>query len=372
MATTYRYLFVDLLSNEVIAELPLTGVAFTQQLNQPGSLSGHLLLSGINTAAFNVDMATIPAHCGIYVDRDGILIWGGVIWGRTYNSADQTLTINAREWISYFERRRITDTISFTQIDQLVIAKELIELAQSQTYGDIGVLYNESGQTTSGVLVDRVYYNYELKNVFQAVQDLSRQSNGFDFYIDIFYDPITGLPAKSFDTYYPRSGLVYTTGDINVPVFEFPAGNIVEYEYPEDGTIAANSVWALGAGSNEGKLIANAQNAPFFAAGWALLEEQANYSDITDQSVLDALAIGAVNAFAYPPITMKIVVPAFVNPVYGTYDVGDDARVIIQDDRFPDGFDEIFRIVGSSVQPGEDGPERVTLTLTTGTQAEGI
>jgi hypothetical protein len=218
-------------------------------------------------------------------------------------------------------------------------------------------------------LIDRVYYNYELKNVFQAIQDLSRQSDGFDFAIDIFYDEITGLPSKSFDTYYPRSGLVYSSTNIDCPVFQFPAGNIVEYEYPEDGTTAANSVWALGAGSNEGKLIANAQNATFLTAGWALLEEQANYSDITDQSVLDALAVGAVNAFAYPPITMKVVVPAFVDPIYGTYQVGDDARIIIQDDRFPSGLDQIFRIVGSSVQPGEDGPERVTLTLTIGTEA---
>jgi hypothetical protein len=43
MATTYRYLFVDLLSNTIIGELPLTSVSFTQQLNQPGSFQGHLL-----------------------------------------------------------------------------------------------------------------------------------------------------------------------------------------------------------------------------------------------------------------------------------------------------------------------------------------
>jgi hypothetical protein len=123
-------------------------------------------------------------------------------------------------------------------------------------------------------------------------------------------------------------------------------------------------VWALGAGSNEGKLIANAQNAPFLTAGWALLEEQANYSDITDQTVLDQLAIGQVNAVAYPPTTIKCVVPADVTPALPTYDIGDDCRLIITDNRFPNGLDEIYRIVGINVQPGEDGPERVTLTLT--------
>ena len=366
MTTTYRYLFVDLPTNTIIAELPLTGVGFTQQLNQAGTFSGHLLLSGLNAAAFNIDASTIPGKCGIYVDRNGILVWGGVIWGRSYNSADQTLTFTAREWISYFERRRITTTTNFSNTDQLVIAKTLIEDAQNEPYGDIGILYNTAGQTSSGVLVDRVYYDYELKTVFNAIQDLSRQDDGFDFDIDIEYDGVTGLPTKAFNTYFPRSGTAYDPNDPEALVFQFPAGNVVEYEYPEDGSIAANTIYALGAGSNEGKLISIAQNSAFLLDGWPLLEDQANYSDITDQTVLDELAAAQVIAVSYPPTTIKMVVPPYVVPEYGTYEVGDDARVMIYDNRFPEGLDAIYRIVGISVQPGEDGPERATLTLTQG------
>ena len=229
--TTYRYLFVDLITNEIIAELPLTGVGFTQQLNQAGNFTGHILLSGINTAAFNVDASLIPGKCGLYVDRNGVLVWGGVIWARSYNSVSQELSINAQEWISYFAHRRVNQTIEFNNIDQLVIAKTLIEDAQAQTYGDIGVGYNSEGQTTSGILVDRVYYYYELKNIFEAIQDLSRQQDGFDFHIDIEYDNVTGLPTKYFNTYYPRVGVAYSAGNINIPVFELPAGNIVAVSY---------------------------------------------------------------------------------------------------------------------------------------------
>jgi hypothetical protein len=301
----------------------------------------------------------------MYVDRDGILVWGGVVWGRSYNSTTQTLTFNAQEWISYFDHRRVTQDVQFTNVDQLLIAKTLIENAQNATYGDIGVGYNSAGQTTSGILVDRIYYNYELKNVFQAIQDLSRQSDGFDFAIDVDYD-INGQPEKYFNTYYPRSGLAYSFGDPNVPVFTFPAGNMVEYEYPEDGSIVANTVYALGAGSNEGKLIAIAQDITKLSTGWALLETTANYSDITDQTVLDNLAIAQSVATSYPPTVLKVVVPAYVDPVFGSYEVGDDARIIITDSRFPNTLDEIYRIVGLSVQPGENGPERVTLTLAQG------
>ena len=362
--TTYRYLLVDLLSNQIIAELPLTGVSFTQQLNQAGAFDGHLLISGINSFQFNVDASTTPGRNAIYVDRNGILVWGGIIWSRTYNSTSQTLSITARELISYFERRRVTETLDYTNTDQLVIAKSLVEWAQAQPYGDIGLLYNQEGETTSGILIDRVYYNYELKSIFNAIQDLSRQDDGFDFHIDVDYDLVTGLPTASFNTYYPKVGIPYDPENPYALVFDFPAGNIVEYEYPEDGTIAANSVYALGAGSNEGKQIANAQNGDYLGNGWALLEDQANYSDITDQTVLEQLAIGQVLVTAYPPTTLKIVAPPYVDPEYGTYEVGDEVRVMIKDSRFPEGLNAVFRIVGLSLQPGEDGPERVTLTLT--------
>jgi len=48
--TTYRYLIANLVTNEIIAELPFTGVSFTQQLNQAGNFQGHILIGGINTA----------------------------------------------------------------------------------------------------------------------------------------------------------------------------------------------------------------------------------------------------------------------------------------------------------------------------------
>jgi hypothetical protein len=361
MATTYRYLFANLLTNEIIAELPLTGVSFTQQLNQAGTLQGHLLLSGVSTPEFNVNASTIPGKTAIYVDRDGDLVWGGIIWSRTYNSTSQVLTLTAREFESYFERRRVTATQAFTNTDQLVIARTLVDDAQNVTYGDIGVIV---GTETSGVLIDRVYYDYELKGVYQAVQDLSRADNGFDFNIKVEYDIVTNEPKKTLILGYPRSGTVYDINDPQALVFVFPAGNIVEYEYPEDGSIAANTIYGLGAGSNDGKLIETGQDTSRFAEGWALLEDQANYSDITDATLLQELATGQALAVSYPPTTIKIVVPAYVVPEFGDYNIGDDARLIITDERFPSTLDEVYRIVALNVQPGENGPERVTLTLT--------
>lgn len=359
MTTTYRYLLADLLTNEVIAELPFTGVQFTQQLNQAGTLTARLLLSGISADAYNAYDSTVPARNAIYVDRNGILVWGGIIWGRTYNSNSQEITINAREFDSYFERRRINQDIVFTNVDQLQIAQTLVSFAQGQPYGNIGVAI---GAETSGILLSRTYYNYELKTVYGALQDLSRAEDGFDFNVTVSYNG-AGEATKTLTLGYPRIGTTYSEFDPYAIYFELP-GNLLEYEYPEDGSIAANKVYSLGAGSNEGKLISIQTDPTKFADGWALLEEQANYSDVTDQAYLDQLAIGQVNAVSYPPTVIKIVAPAYQAPEFGTYKIGDDARLRITDSFFPNTLDQVYRIVGLNVQPGEDEAERVTITLT--------
>ena len=364
--TTYRYLFADLLTNQILAELPVTGVNFTQALNTAGTFSGHILLSGANAVGLNVADATIPARTAIYVDRDGVLVWGGILWGRTYNSVNQTIELQAREFESYFERRRIFKTQPFNGVDQFTIANTLVNDAQSATNGNIGVIVPA---ITSGVNISRTFFNYELKTVYQALLDLSRGGNfagvtyGFDFNIQVAYDG-SGNPTKTLTMVAPKSGKTWSASSQSAPVFEFPSGNVVEYTYPEDGTIAANSLYVTGAGSNEGALIKTQSDATKLTAGWPLLEDNANFADVFDQNLLSSMAAAHLAAVSYPPTTLTVVAPPWQDPVFGTYAIGDEVRVRITDDRFPTGLDAIYRVVGLTVTAGESGPERVTLTLT--------
>lgn len=366
-ATTYRYLFADVVTGNIIGELPITGVGFDQKLNTAGTLNAHIQLAGLDVTKLNIMPSTIPMRCAIYVDRNGTIIWGGIIWARSYDSLTQTLAITAREWISYFERRRITNTVTFSAIDQLAVAQQLIVNAQSATYGNVGVLYNQDplSTLTSGVTVTQTYYYYELKNVYSEIQNLSKQSGGFDFAIDCYYNGSGGV-NKSFNTYYPRRGIAYNALLATVPVFELPAGNIISYSYPEDGSLAANTIYATGSGSNESMLTATVLDSTKYATGWPLIEDSISNNTITDTGVLTNLANGQLKAVTYPPVTMTLVVPPYQNPVFGTYRVGDDCRVRITDARFPTGSDSTYRIIALSVQAGEDKPEQVKLTLALG------
>ena len=377
MATQYRYLFADLITNDILAELPLTNVSFTQTLNTPGSFSGTILGSDINETGYDIAGSTIPARTAIYVDRDGVLIWGGIIWLRTWDSDSQHFSFQAREFGSYFERRRITDdfmagdqALVYDNEDQLFIAQDLLTLAQTLAGGDIGLVIPNN---VSGIDVTRVYYAYEFKDVWGAIKDLSNQQDGFDFNIDVAYDNNLE-PRKYAQTAYPYRGITFNANNADALVFEFP-GNIVAYEWPDDGSVVSNKMYGIGPQSNEAKIVAVA-TAPTnqITAGYPLLEDTVSYTDQYDPNILYQQTLGEVTAKQVPVVTPKIVIPAYASPVLGSYKTGDECLLRITDDRFPNngsgfGLSQVYRIVAISVQPGEDGPERVTLTLTDPTSA---
>jgi hypothetical protein len=365
MATTYRYLFADLRTNAILAELPLTDVSFTQVLNGAGTFNARILISDAREAGYDIQNVTIPARTAIYVDRDGVLVWGGIIWLRNYNSADQHITLSAREFASYLERRRITTTTVFSNTDQLTIAQSLINTAQAVAGGNIGLIVPTN---TSGILVSRVYFDYEFKDVFSAIKDLSNSNTGFDFNIDVQYDS-TGTPRKYVRTSYPQRGLTYNAADSNSLVFEFP-GNMSTYEWPDDGSIVANTMYGIGPNSNEAKIRATAVGpANQVGAGWPFLEDTTTYNDQYDATLLQSQVLAEVTARQNPVVTVKVTLPAYVSPALGNYQTGDQCLLRITDDRFPQpsyggyGNASVQRIVAITVQPGEDAPELVTLTL---------
>ena len=362
-ATSYRYIFADVKTNAILGELPITGVNFDQKLNTYGSFAAHILLTGIDTTKFNLANATIPDKCALYIDRNGIIVWGGVITHSLYKSKTQTLELNAFEWLWWLSKRIIKNTSIFTTQDQCFIAKQLVVNAQAETYGDVGLLYNQEAGSTiiSGVLVSQSYFAFETKQVLQSVNDLAQANGGFDYAIDCYYDG-AGVIQKSFNIYYPRRGIAYSSA-ITIPVLELPAGNIVDYEYPRDGSIAANTIYGVGAGNNDGKLIATAQDASKVTGGWTLLEDVINNSSVTDATLLANLATAEVTARSYPPTTIKVILNPNQDPVYGSYEVGDDVRLRITDNFFPDGYDATWRIVALAVKAGETSAEQITLTL---------
>jgi hypothetical protein len=107
----YRYFTTDIVSNTLLAEIPFQGVSFGRALKGAGSFSGKIPVID-KTASFNLYDATMPGRTAIYATRNGICVWGGIIWSRQYNLISKELDINASEWTSYLHRRRVWKTWS--------------------------------------------------------------------------------------------------------------------------------------------------------------------------------------------------------------------------------------------------------------------
>lgn len=367
----FRYVMTNLWQsgstpNPIIAELPFTDVNFTQQLNSIGTFQGHVLLSGINTNNLNVYNGTIPGKTilwVLYTDPEtlaSVPVWSGVIWAREYDSSSQILSIGAQEMMSLYNRRRISTTKNYgnTFYDPMYIAYELMKYAEALPHGKTGLTYNTN---TSVYNTKKLYEGYELKSVYQAIKDLA--SNFFDFKIA----PLVDGSGRLINRFYLGDplGTVYSTSSLLASVFQFP-GNLIEYKFPEDATGAANKLYGLGYGANNSKILATAIDGSKITTGdWPLLEDTTNYTDIGDLQLLKDLTLGQLNAISYPPTTIEVVIPPYVDPIYTSYNIGDQVRMDIKDDYFPSGLNgEILRIMAISVSPGENGPSRVTLTLT--------
>jgi hypothetical protein len=366
----WRYLAYDLVTNTLLEELPLRDVKFTGQLNRAGSFSAELQL--------NVQVQTSPGvyaskaaallaatQCGrtvVYVERDGVLLDGFILWTRSYDysSSGTKCTIGGNSLWSYFGRRLNNVDQVFSGADIVTIARTLINVAQAQTGGSIGVTV---GSETSGVTMSVTYNGYEHKNIGTAVEELSGQENGFDFGISVAYS--SGVPAKTLVCSYPRAGR--NIGDSG-HVFEM-GRNLLEYAYPEDATKQVNRLYVVGAGDGADMRTVTSVRTDVLALGWPLLEDQLSAKDTSNTTLLDQRGRAKVNALGLPAALPQVTVTAGGDPAIGQWVLGDYARFIFGsstssfDPRFPSRTEVVARIVAYECTPGTEGQELVKLTL---------
>ena len=108
-AVDYRYYVCDLMTNELLAEVPFRSVSYSRSLTEAGSFEGDIAITE-DTYNLNIYENTLPAKTALYVVRNGVCVWGGIIWGRTYSLIDKVLSITASEFTSYLNHRVVWKT----------------------------------------------------------------------------------------------------------------------------------------------------------------------------------------------------------------------------------------------------------------------
>lgn len=109
IAPVYRYYTADLLTNEILAEIPLRGVSWERALKGAGRFGGSIPVTE-ETDSIGLYDVTMPGQTAIYVVRNGVCVWGGIIWSRDYNLNSKELSVSASEFQSYFYHRKVWKT----------------------------------------------------------------------------------------------------------------------------------------------------------------------------------------------------------------------------------------------------------------------
>lgn len=112
IAAQYRYFTTDLLSNEVLMEIPFSGVSWERALNAGGAFAGTIPVIDATTG-LGLYENTMPGQTGLYVVRNGVCVWGGIIWSRSYDVTTNILSVSGTEFTSYLHHRLIWKTVNY-------------------------------------------------------------------------------------------------------------------------------------------------------------------------------------------------------------------------------------------------------------------
>lgn len=117
----YRYYVCDVLTNELLAEIPFKSVNYSRSLTEAGRFEGDI---AVIEDTYNLDLYnnTLPGKTALYVVRNGVCVWGGIIWARDYSLVDKVLSVSASEFTSYFSHRVVWKTWNSAYAATAVVA----------------------------------------------------------------------------------------------------------------------------------------------------------------------------------------------------------------------------------------------------------
>lgn len=238
--STYRYMCTDILSGQVTGDwLPIEPQNAVRAVNIAGAFTGALDLAAGSPQENRAWVAAVePEKSVLWIFQDQAPAWCGIIWDWPHQSIlDNTLPISASTPESLFQRREISDNLTFENTDVFDIFRALASYALAKTPS--GQLAGFTmGSNLAGVKATISYAASDRKKVYDAWTDLT-STYGFEYSI---------RPAIS------AAGSVYMVLDLGIPelglplassglAFQFP-GNLLDYRFVRTGSASANRVTA--------------------------------------------------------------------------------------------------------------------------------
>lgn len=341
---TYRYYAADILTGNVIAELPLYGVYMDKRLSTAGNFNGTFRLG---TGRYLDDAlldATQPGFRSIFCERDGELIWGGICWSRTYEALGKYCSITGQTYESIWDHVVFNEHVIQQQVEQVDIFQTLVNQIQAQASNNFGMTL--SMPAASGIKRTILLPSYEFHFASDALSQLIGVDNGLEYTVDISASATPDLPTKTVRVGYPK--LTAGTSAIS-EAYDFP-GTIVNYWMPENASRGGVQAGVLGAGSGNKVLRAVAVDGDKVSAGYPMWWIVNSYPELGTQQQVTDRAREDLQTYGMP-----VKAPTFQlsqDHQFNSWNrLGDYFTVRVQDARFPDGQTFTNRLIGWSLSP---------------------
>src|ERR1017187_4109772 len=259
--STYRYATTEIRSGVIKGDwLPLVPMNFARNINATGTFTGALNLTAGNTAAERANniLAVEPEKSVLWCFQDTVPVWCGIIWDWPHMSVlDNTLPLTCSTMESLFQKRLITDDLTFTNADIFDVFRGLAAYALSKN-PSAGVAGFTMGTNESGIITTISYAGSDMKAVYDAWTDLIT-AYAFEYSIRPALDS-AGNPVMVLDLGMPQLGLPLATANL---AFSLP-GNLLDYRFSRTGSTSANTVYASASGAGT---LSAANATPTFGSG---------------------------------------------------------------------------------------------------------
>lgn len=356
-----------------IADLPFTGVTYTQILNGVGEFQGTLNVEDPRVRNLNWINATLPWAAAIWVDIDGALQFGGPVIDQHYSMSNGTVTVRAQDFYGYtsslLQAFDYSTNWASTPASAGDIAYQVLTDALAQTYAiPIGV--TAAPEAPSQFYITATFPATQAQTCNSIVTQLMQL--GYQVGIDFACVPayVNGVPIPGIQLFYPRAGI---SGGYQGYGIVIDVTQALEFEYDLSGVGQSNTVIEMASASGASTVGYAWQ--PALQGGAPLLEQvisHAAFSPVAETpTVLSAFADGDLAVYTYNIAAPTVTLPLFGQTLpIGSFTVGDDVTLYVpqtsylpSNPRFVNGMEYNFRIVRCDVTIADEGLSTMELTL---------
>lgn len=350
----YRWAFGDLRTGGVIREVDLIGGKFTTRFDATGTLGASFPLAasrevppsglygdgifgggpyGIGASGQRADewaeawsaSAEAKSYIAVaWVDGDyEHWIEAGPVWARQQDDDTSMMDLSGAGLESYYEHRRLvqaladmqtvaTSTITYTAAELSLIAKRLVELAHSHTGGALPVILpSDAALGGAGTTHERTYPGYEVKNLGEALRDLTKVIDG----PEVQFVPRRRTDDPRYLEWEMRIGtpatdmMLYQFGGIEKPwVLDrtVPKGPVKNVRVSSDASKMAFRRFGTGQGQGEGRPVRVVSDTSLVDAGYPLLEGETSSPSASELATIEGNAAGELSRTKRPGQTITI------------------------------------------------------------------